>query len=200
MLQAIDGRGVALFNVVNARGARARTQLPVQRGQLLLAPHREHFHGAIQVVAHPACDAQHLRLALHEPAKAHPLHPASHDVTPRTHRSSSRAQAQATFASLCGCSSPSSRKYRKSGSAMETPTPSSASTGSHRARTATRPRSARIKTTSTRAETNTSMPKNPPMRLAKSCSTKSRTFNPFFAAQGTNCQYGNARPMTHKSR
>jgi len=81
-------------------------------------------------------------------------------------------------------SSVSSRRYRDSGKPRETPTVSTAIRGNHRPCTPTRELSLRVKTSSAAAETSTSMPKNPPMRLANSCRKNMGIFRPFANTPG----------------
>src|ERR1700735_3880990 len=58
--------------------------------------------------------------------------------------------------------------------------------------------SIRIKTKSAAAETNTSMPKNALIRLAKSLWKNSDIFRPVCATQGRNCQYVRIRPRKQR--
>src|SRR5262249_41636757 len=65
-------------------------------------------------------------------------------------------------------SNANSRMYRNIGSARETPTSRSAINGSQRLRMPARALSTLMNTNSTIAETNTSIPKNAPIRVEKS--------------------------------
>lgn len=65
---------------VYASGARAFPQSRVQSGKLVASTLGQNFYAAIVIIAHPAGNAQHVRLAFHEPAESHPLHPSADDV------------------------------------------------------------------------------------------------------------------------
>ncbi len=58
-----------------ARGPGSQTRS--QPEQLLARSHGQNFHAAVGIVAHPAGDAEDMRLAFHEPAKADALHPSA---------------------------------------------------------------------------------------------------------------------------
>ena len=60
-----------------ARGPGAQTRS--QSEQLIARSHGQDFHAAVGIVAHPSGDAKDMRLALHEPAKAHALHPSANE-------------------------------------------------------------------------------------------------------------------------
>ena len=68
------GLASSFLDVVHASGTRTFPQPRSQAKQLLARSHGQDFDAAIGVIAHPSGDAEDMRLALHEPAKADALH------------------------------------------------------------------------------------------------------------------------------
>ncbi len=79
VVRPATGLAFDFLDIVDAGRARSCAQPRSQAEQLFARSHGQHFHAAVGVVAHPAGDAQDVRLALHEPAKAHALHPSADD-------------------------------------------------------------------------------------------------------------------------
>ena len=75
---------VADGHVVHPRAGRARAERLGEPGVALGVPARHHFHPAVRQVARVAGQPLALRIAEHEPAEPHPLHPAGHQVAPVT--------------------------------------------------------------------------------------------------------------------
>lgn len=87
-MESRDRLGLGFFYVVNPRRSRAFPQPRVEPRQLIARSHSQHFHAAIWIVAHPASDAQEVRLALDKPAKANALDAAPHEKAARLDGSS----------------------------------------------------------------------------------------------------------------
>jgi len=68
--------------LIHTRRSRSLLEPPPQRAQLIHCPLREHFHGAVGIVAHPSRDAENVRFTFDEPAKTDALHtPADQETT-----------------------------------------------------------------------------------------------------------------------
>jgi hypothetical protein len=64
-------------NVVDAAAARSAVKARAKFGQVLRLARRNYFNIAVFSVAHPTAQVELAGFALHEPAKANPLHAAS---------------------------------------------------------------------------------------------------------------------------
>ncbi len=65
-----------LDEAVDAGAARAAAEAGAELVQIAGIARRDNFHIAVLGVAHPAAQIEFAGLALHEPAKAHPLYAA----------------------------------------------------------------------------------------------------------------------------
>src|SRR5579859_2055302 len=74
------GFGCAHFYVVYAGGPGALLEFGFEGRELLFTAAGQDFHSPINIVANPAGKTQRIGLALHKPAEAHSLHPASNHV------------------------------------------------------------------------------------------------------------------------
>jgi hypothetical protein len=51
----------------------------MKSGKLVAGPLGQNFYAAVMIIAHPASDAQDVRLALDKPAEAHALYTSTND-------------------------------------------------------------------------------------------------------------------------
>src|SRR5712691_11042994 len=70
-----------LASASSTSSTRAFAQTRPQAEQLIVRAYGQNFNASIGVVTHPAGDAENMRLAFHEPAKAHTLYPSANEET-----------------------------------------------------------------------------------------------------------------------